>query len=302
MVRRARVQERAGQYTTAMRTITRAREVLAEAQGLEAERVRVRLDNLTAITRLGQQKTREARDWAIRAAQGARQVDDPETLVQALMAIEFAELYMGLPITGVHTREALDISVARGYRPRESIARANLGNFAYFAGRWDEAVEWYASSRQAALEGGQRLRSRGDRRQPRGHPGEPGTGGRGRGGPAGCREGPEGVGDGLRGAVRRTPLARVLLVRGELEAAEAAIVAGNAELVARGHRMTALEASLVHAEVATRAGRPQEALAIIDEAERAAGDEAVSLRARACVQRASALLALRPARGEPGDG
>ncbi len=154
MARRARVQERAGQYTTALRSIARAREVLARPDGREAERVMVQLDNLTAITRLGQQKPREARRWAIQAAEGARQVDDPETLVQALMAIEFAELYMGLPITGIHTREALDISVEHGYRPRESIARANLGNFAYFAGRWDEAVEWYASSRQAALEGG----------------------------------------------------------------------------------------------------------------------------------------------------
>jgi tetratricopeptide (TPR) repeat protein len=292
IARRARVQERAGRYTTALGSVTRARDVLAASEGLAAERVRVRLDNLTAITRLGQQKPREARRWAVQAAEGARLVDDPETLVQALMAIEFAELYMGLPITGVHTREALEISVEHGYRPRESIARANLGNFAYFAGRWDEAVQWYASSRQAALEGGNAFGaaetdvSLGDILVSQGRADEA-----------------EAV---LLDAVRvlkasgmafealygELQLARVFLARAQLDAAEDALVAVIADLVARGHRMTALEASLVHAEVATHSGRPADALAILDDAERAAGDEAVSLHARSCLQRASALLSL----------
>ena len=59
-----------------------------------------------------------------------------------------------------------------------------------------------------------------------------------------------------------------------------------------GARMTALEASLVRAEVALADARPADALTIIDEAERAAKGEAAPLRARSCLQRAAALLAL----------
>ena len=89
-----------------------------------------------------------------RRLEGARDTDDPETLVQALMAIDHAELYLGMRVEGAHTKEALAICMANGYRPRESIARTNLGNFAYFAGRWDEAIDWFESSARVALEAG----------------------------------------------------------------------------------------------------------------------------------------------------
>ncbi len=55
---------------------------------------------------------------------------------------------------GERFREALDIFVALGDRRQESAARANLGVFAFYGGKWDEAVEWYTSSRRVALEAG----------------------------------------------------------------------------------------------------------------------------------------------------
>ena len=213
--------------------------------------------------------------------------DDPETLVQALMAIDHAELHLGMPVAGTHTQEALEICAAQGYRPRESIARANLGNFAFYAGRWDEAVEWYRSSRRVALEAGNDFGaaetdvSLGDILVSRGQLDEA-----------------EAV---LQDAVRvlrvsgmdfeaaygEMQLARARLARGQLDEADRLIAAVVARFVALGHRMTAFEASLVWAEVTTLAGRPEQALAIVADAESAARGEGAPLRARsACSGRA----------------
>ncbi len=292
LIRRARVHERAGAYVTALRMVGRARRLLEGLDGDPAMRARVRLDNLTAIVRLGQERPRDARRWASLAAEGARATHDPETLVQALMAIDHADLYLGMHVEGVHTREALDICVAEGFRPRESIARTNLGNFAFFAGRWDEALDWYESSRRVALEAGNAFGaaetdvSRGDILVSRGQLDEA-----------------EAV---LRDAIRvlrvsgmdfeatygDMQIARISLARGELVDAEARITAVVAEFMSHGHRMTALEASLIRADIAIGAGEDGRALAIVDEAEASAKDEAAPLRARSCLQRARALLAL----------
>jgi class 3 adenylate cyclase/tetratricopeptide (TPR) repeat protein len=170
---RARVHVRAGAYVTALRVVARARRLLEEADGSSVDRARVRLDNLSAVIRLGQERPKEARAWAMKAVDGARQTDDPVTLVQALIAIDHAELYLGMPVEGRYTAEALEICIANGYRPRESAARTNLGNFAFYAGRWDEALEWHESSRRVALEAGNAFGaaetdlSIGDPRQPR---------------------------------------------------------------------------------------------------------------------------------------
>ena len=87
-------------------------------------------------------------------------------------------------------------------------------------------------------------------------------------------------------------MARVHLARGRLDEADAALIALVDTFMGFGARMTALEASLIRAEVAIARGDFDEALEIIDRAERAAHGEAAPLRARSCLQRATALLAL----------
>ncbi len=74
--------------------------------------------------------------------------------------------------------------------------------------------------------------------------------------------------------------------------AEEQAAASVAEFTAMGNAVDALEASLVRAEVAIEAGRPQDALTIVDEAHRAAPEEAAALEARSQVARSRALLLL----------
>ena len=289
---RARVHVRAGSYLTALRVVGRARRMLEGVEGASADRARVRLDNLSAVIRLGQEHPAEARTWAVKAAEGARATDDHVTLVQALIAIDHADLYLGVPVEGKYTAEALEICIANGYRPRESAARTNLGNFAFYAGRWDEALEWHESSRRVALEAGNAFGaaetdlSIGEILVNRGQ-----------------LDDAERV---LRDCIRvlkvsgiefavaygEMLLARVTLAKGRLDEADRQLVRVVDTFMGFGARMTALEASLVRAEVALADARPADALTIIDEAERAAKGEAAPLRARSCLQRAAALQAL----------
>ena len=80
LARRAWVHDRAGAPGTAIRIINRSRSLLAESPDSLSGATSVRLDYLTANVRLGQEKTGEARRWALRASERARIIDDPETL------------------------------------------------------------------------------------------------------------------------------------------------------------------------------------------------------------------------------
>ncbi len=292
LVRRAKVHERAGAHRTGLRVLTQARRLLEPVSTPAADRTRARIDAVTAFIRLGQQRLKDARTSAMRAAEGARAAGDLATLEQALVSIDHAETFMGMPCEGEHTREALDICVRHGWKARESIARCNLGNFAFFAGRWEQAVEDYRLSRTAAMESGNAF---------------------------GAAETDINLGEVLvnlgrvdeaepvlRNAVRvlrasgvefnasyaEMLLARVSLARGELQQALDEITPLVARFSEMGTKLTAFEAALVQAEVLIRAGEPEQALALIDEAEDAARGEVAPLRARLCLQRSAALLAV----------
>lgn len=293
LVRQATAHERTGAFTSALQVVARARRLLAGADAAAARATTVKLDNLTALVRVEQERPQDARLWAQRAAAEAESVGDHETLVRALMLIDFADLQLGVAGLGDHTRRALDICVEQGFRARESIARANLGAFAYYSGRWTEAADWYSSSRRVALEAGNAFGAAetdvnlAELLINQGH----------------LDAAEEILVDAVRvlrasGAVSflaqgEMQLARVHLRRGDLAEAERRATAVVEGLRALGQATSALEAALVHAEAVVRDGRADEGLAIIDRAEQDAPSEAAFSLPRTCLQRSRALLALR---------
>jgi tetratricopeptide (TPR) repeat protein len=289
--RQATVHTRIGQLSTAMRVVGRARRVLAGLDGSGGATL-VRLDALTARVRAEQERLRDALRWAERAAAEARAIHDRAELVRALMLLDTIELRMGVPGLGARHREALQICVDEGWRPLEEAVRGNLGTLAYYAGRWTEAAEWYASARQVALEVGKAF-------------GAAETGvnlaelllNQGR-----VQEAEDLLADALRvlrasGAASflaqgEIQLARLHLLRGDCDDAEELAGAVERRLLGLGKSILALEAALVRADALTRQGRPREALETVDAAERAASEEAASALPRICLQRSRALLAL----------
>ena len=290
LVRQANVHNRAGDFTRTLRVVARARRLLAghEEDGRVAL---VRLDNLTALARLEQERPREAARWAERAVARAREVGDHETLVRSLMLVDGVNLQLGVPGPGGPHLEALAICETHGLRPLEATIRGNLGALAYYAGRWSEAATWYATSREVAQETGKSVGAA-----------ETGVNLGELLVDLGDLDGAEAV---LTEAVRvlraagelpfvaqgQMQLARVALARGEVRVAERLAESAARRLADLGSASSALEAELVRAEALTRDGRPEEALDVVDAAERTARGESVLSLPRTCLQRARALLA-----------
>jgi class 3 adenylate cyclase/tetratricopeptide (TPR) repeat protein len=299
LAKRARVHQRAGSARTALRVVTQARRVLEEAEPSSstaqssstaaAEAVRVRLDNLIALIRLGQEKPREAQTWAARAAEGARRIDDLDNLASALLASGHALWQQGLPGAGDRIREALGIYEQDGDLHGQAVARTNLGVLAFGAGRWGEALEWYRSSRDVALRAGMDFQAaEADLNiaeilihQER------------------LDEAEEVLRSAARvlrasgiefGAVFGEQLrSRLLLLRGDLEAADALAATVVEQYLALGSALSAAEALLLRAQVATSRDLPEVALELVDEATGSAGEEAAALTASAELVRATAL-------------
>jgi tetratricopeptide (TPR) repeat protein len=292
MAKRARVHDRGGSAGTALRVVTSARRLLDHVGGPDADAVTVRLDNLMALIRLGQEKSREARMWAQRAAEGARRIDDLGNLASALLARGHAEWQLGLPTPGEWIREALEIYVENGDLHGEYMARTNLGVLAFGAGRWAEALEWYQSSRDAGVRAGMDFRAaetdlniaeicifqgRLDEAE-----------------------------EVLRSAVRVLRasgiefaavfgdqlLARLLLERGDLAEADRMAALVVEQFAALGSQLSAAEAQLLRAQVAVERGQANDALELVADAESSAGADAVALTAQAQLVRGSALLRL----------
>jgi tetratricopeptide (TPR) repeat protein len=287
-LRRARALTRAGRYSSALRVMGRAMQILGERSGPGADRVRAQADNLRSLIRIGQEKPRDARVAALAAADSARRVDDPETLVRALMAIDDAEHQLGLPSTGRYTEEALEVCVANGLKYQESVARLNLGVWAFFAGRWDEAIDYYRSSRIVALEAGNAcgaaetdvnlgevLISRGE-----------------------VNEAERILKDAIRvlrvsqmeweATYGETMISRVYLFRREYDTAEALLSQIVERFLSMKSPTVALEAILIRAEVASSLGEFERALDLVDQGEAFTGGHRGPLASRMALQRATA--------------
>ena len=293
LLRQAAVHLRTGAFKNALRVVGRCRTLLAPFRGEpDARRIEVRLDMLTARVRMDQERPKEARQWALRVVEEARGLEDHESLVGALIVLDYADEQSGVAGVGERHREALQISIDHGLRHQESLVRRNLGFLAYYAGRWTEAADWYVSSREQALEAGSAFKAA-----------ETDVNlaellvNQGR-----TEEAEEILTGALRvlrasGAAQylaegHLQLARVHLSRGALREAEDRARESGSMFEELGNDSSALEAALVRAEAVSRGGEPAEALTIIAAAERQAHVDAAFSLPRTCLQRGRALLAL----------
>ena len=291
--RRAQVHQRAGAPRTALRVVANARRLLAAEQGPRADAATVRLDILMARVRLGQERSQEARRWALQAVRTARAAHARDHLATALMMLDHADWQLGVPIEGEHIREALAIYVDSGDLVGQKRARENLGVLAFGAGRWGEALDWYRASREAAVRAGMDfgaaetelniaeiliLRGQLDEAEAI---------------LASTLRVLRASGIAFHVAFGETLWARIHLARGELVEAEDLAARAEVEYTALGSAQSAIEALLVRAEVAVRRGGPQEALAMLGTAQ----DAGAALQPQVQRVRAEALRAL----GRPGE-
>ncbi len=289
---RAGVRDRQGAFSSALRELTTAARLLEGSDAPEALKLRARITSLAATIRLGQERPRDALRIALRARALARKADERIALALALEVENEARVLLGGGAESEGLREALAIAEEVGALGRASVIRGNLGVIAFFAGRWDEAMSWYSSSRDMNVRTGDLVdaalvdtniaellvkRGRLDEAEPllerairclR------------------ASEFAEGV------SCAELQLARLLVERGELEKADRLLERVAEVFASLGQTSRSLECALLQAESALRAGEPSAALEGVERAVAAAREDAALLAPQIAHTRARALAAL----------
>jgi class 3 adenylate cyclase/tetratricopeptide (TPR) repeat protein len=148
--RQAEVAERSAALSRAVRWLRRGLVVLDGLDGEDAMRSRARLHSHLAGVRNRQGHWAEAVRLSRQAIAEAEPVGELQALARACYGLDWALRESGHPEDAEYSWRALQIYEELGDPERESTVLNNLGMFAYFDGRWDDAVTLYRRSRESS--------------------------------------------------------------------------------------------------------------------------------------------------------
>ncbi|HEX5718596.1 MAG TPA: AAA family ATPase, partial [Thermoanaerobaculia bacterium] len=273
LLKRARARARMGAYRTAFRELAIGCRIVTAEGSDQAWRTRARLTALNAQLRQFQQHPRKALNLARQAMAEAEESGEPEALARSYQVLDAAYNMLGQPSQAVFAPKALEIYERIGDLPGVAIVTNNLGGQAYFEGRWDAAVDFYARAQDAFRRAGNEL--------------EVAT--------TGANIGEVQVSQGkfheaeevLTEAIRisrahkaldaaifaELQLARLKLSRGDQDAMDV-LARIRSEALAVGHTQSAVEASIYIGLGLVKAEDPEAALDLLTEAEGVSGGEA----------------------------
>jgi len=147
--KRARVRERSGEYSLALREITGGYRKLSSIESQDAAKTRAQLASFGASIRQAQQKPRAAIKQALRAAEEAEAADERAALARAYSVLDLSYRWSGQAEKAVYAPRALAIYEELGDLNGQGVVHGNMGVEAYFDGRWDDAIDHYRQSRDA---------------------------------------------------------------------------------------------------------------------------------------------------------
>jgi len=154
LLRRARTWALSGSLANAKRNVTLGRKGLRDNGSVANQRAAARLDSYEAGTAMNEGHPRDALELAQRAVITAKAAGDEDALARAYVTLDWAYHMLGQAEEATHRDEALEILERLGELRRASDVMNNAGGFAYFAGRWDEAVAWYGRAQDASQRAG----------------------------------------------------------------------------------------------------------------------------------------------------
>jgi tetratricopeptide (TPR) repeat protein len=152
--RHARIAERVGHVTRAVRWSQRALRALDGADEQAAAACRAHVVATLAAVRQRQGRTTAAVRLARQAIENAEAAGEELALGRAYQILEWALVMSGRAPEAGYSSRALEIFRRCGAADRESAVLNNMGGFAYRAGRWGEAMELYRQSRDASMRAG----------------------------------------------------------------------------------------------------------------------------------------------------
>src|SRR4051795_1455218 len=226
--------ERVGNYPLCVRLVNRALKCLDGADGDEAAELRAGLLGVIASHRYFQGRNRDAITWGLRAVDACRAIDHELGLGQAYVSLSLAYADMGdLRESERYCKLALAIFEKLEILEPQAQVLNNMGTFAYFGGRWDEAVQLWDRGKEIRLR----------------------------------------TGDAVEAANGTNNVAEVLSDQGHLKEAEARFREALRVWRAAGFEQGVAYALANLGRVAYRDGRPDEALPMLKEARAMFADE-----------------------------
>jgi class 3 adenylate cyclase/tetratricopeptide (TPR) repeat protein len=228
-LKHAWIPERLGQYSQAIRWINRGLRLLDGAPGPEAQAQRARLLALHASMRNYQGRFAEAIDSCRRAVEEAEAAGELSALAHAYVGLDWAYRALGLGARATYSQLALEIYERLGDLSRQAGLYNNLGAWAYFEGKWSEALELYERAREIRTQ----------------------------------------LGNPVLAARSTYNIAEILTDQGNLEQAEMLLTSVLRIWRAAGWRAGISMATRQLAKVAVRSGRPDAALEMLEDARRA---------------------------------
>ena len=139
----AKVAERSTSLTAAVRWLQRGLRCLDRLDGADAVACRAQIRSYLGGVRNRQGRWRDAISTCRQAIAEAEAVGELSALAHACYALDWALVECGQRDQATHSWRALELYQQLGDPEHESAVLNNLGMFAYFDGRWDDAVALY---------------------------------------------------------------------------------------------------------------------------------------------------------------
>jgi tetratricopeptide (TPR) repeat protein len=152
--RHARTAMDGGEVVRATRWLLRGLRTLDAMDGHDCAACRATLLSELAGARLRQGRHGETIALCHAAIAAAEQASAEAPLAHACYLLDWALVEDGRQDEAVHSQRALEIYRRRGDPDREAAVLNNLGMFAYYAGRWDDAVALYRHGAEASTSAG----------------------------------------------------------------------------------------------------------------------------------------------------
>jgi class 3 adenylate cyclase/tetratricopeptide (TPR) repeat protein len=149
LLKEAWIPESSGRYQEALRWVRRGHKVLDGDDSPEAMRARAQLTVCYAAVRQAQGHPSDAIRWCERAIAEAEAAGDRSTFAHASYIWDWALVELGRFDDAVHSEVALRIYEELGDLTGQAVVLNNGGSFAYWQGRWDEALSLYERGRDA---------------------------------------------------------------------------------------------------------------------------------------------------------
>ena len=150
-IKQATIAERSGSYPQALSWLRRGIKLVADNEEAAAAKQHARLLAEYGVVRQSQGRRLDAVRWLNQAISAARRADEREALAQAYFVLDWALVDLGRSDEAVHSQQALELYDELGKLGPQATIYNNLGTFAYYEARWDDAVELFERARQLRL-------------------------------------------------------------------------------------------------------------------------------------------------------